>query len=121
MPEAVKLKYVPGRLGGGISFNRFNTCGERRSCGIRLPANGVRPTPVKRSPVCGSKIWSGYSLKSPLRAKAVGTVVRTDRPTQRAAELVPQRIGDEFPGERASNWLRKGIARGCLVVAPKQE
>jgi hypothetical protein len=81
-PDATKLSIVPllrpAALGSGISFSSARACGERRACGITLPANCWR---WAGSPVAGSKMFTPYALRSPARAAAVGTVSSRDPPT----------------------------------------
>ncbi len=76
MPEALKLfrvpLSVPGAFGLGMSARMLRACDEMRSAGIVAFENSW--------PVAGSKRRTPYSLKLPVRARAVGTEVRTDPP-----------------------------------------
>ena len=74
-PCAMKLSRVPftvpGVLGSGSRPRMASACGESRPVGIWLPGNWVR---ADGAPVSGSKMLTPYSDRSPVRARAVGTV-----------------------------------------------
>ena len=82
VPEATKLSTVPDLVGLGINYNMLSAWVDKQPL-----ASGVCPTPqagmmlpVYCKPVVGLKIGTPYSLKFPVRAKAVGTVKSFEPP-----------------------------------------
>src|SRR5262249_55805893 len=65
-PVVTRLLVIPGAEGAGNRASMAVACGDIMVLGIWLFRNCVRPVPVAGSPVVGSKIGNGYSLRSQL-------------------------------------------------------